>query len=318
MPIIGLTVSRNKYATELPETIFMGIGYNGRLDRKEERWPSVERFDMLQYFAIMKTLPSINWVLWDASGFQIVNRLPKKKYEKLGPQPKAEDVLDALITEQDRPKRSEIIANCDERYRNLRQFSEITDVNAKVVESRVVFRTDKRFADALDMALEYTERLKQDNPDLVGRILPKNPNPGCSLYLPLEIAEALYLEKFYGINGKFGPETEKNFDECIRGVQEGRNVGYTTILCPSSPVRPGYLDTNEPVLRLGNRDVYFEMMFRKQDDQYMDFVRSYLRPFKQDDETDLRCAIRLKGELGGRKESFFFGAIPETIRGGGL
>lgn len=318
-----LKVFRNTYAVDaVPNTMFMGFGYNGTLwsdDPQWQLWPSSERFDLLQYFAYMRAFKKrgVSWVIWDASGFKIVNSLPEKRYTGLGENPTPEDILDALISEQDRPKRRAIMNNCDERNKALNRFSSVAGVDALVIDSRRVFREDKRYVYALENALRYVKELSVDAPELIQNIFPKNGNSGSRFYLPLEIAEVLYLQDFFGIKGKFGPTTEEYFDRCILGIQNDRRVGYTALQCPTGPVRPGYLDDRSPgVLRLSNRDQYWWCVLG--DDPmvpaYKAFVASYLEPFRQDEEAMFDCAIRLKVELGGRKEGFLFGTIPDELK----
>jgi len=325
---LELERTKNSYAREdEPKKVFMGFGYNGNLWRKDTSWPSLERFDMLQYFAYMSALQQqgVSWTLWDASSYQIVNVLPKKNADRLGENPSPRDVLDTLIEEFDRPKREEIRENCKERFLSLVTFSMATGIDAKVINAQAVFRTKREFEDALGIALEYTKKLKRDNPELVEKIVPKNGNSGAGLYMPLEIAEAVYLQESLVVIGKFGPKSEQFFDECILGLQEEREIGYTTLWCPLGPRPPGYLKqrdiperatdaeiSTKRVLLLCNRDKYYEDLLADDnpaEDQnsreYRMFVKSYLEPFRRERETTVECAIRLKGELGGRKESFF-------------
>ncbi|HLC22529.1 MAG TPA: hypothetical protein VJJ79_02040 [Candidatus Nanoarchaeia archaeon] len=323
-----METTKNSYATEdIPKKVFMGFGYNGNLRREDQSWPSMERLDMLQYFAYMFALQQqgISWTIWDASSYQIVNVLPKKKVDSLGENPRAENVLDAILSEFERPKRAEIRDNCKERLRNLCRFSLITGVEAPVYNTQDAFMYScGLFTQALGSALEYVAKLKVENPDLVSRIQ-RNGNPGSWLYLPLEIAEAMFLETTFGVKGKFGPRSEQYFDECILGLQEERGIGYTALWCPLGPRPPGYLKqrdiqeratdaeiSTKRVLLLCNWDKYYENLLADDnptEDQnsreYRMFVKSYLEPFRRERETTAECAIRLKGELGGRKESFF-------------
>ncbi|MCS4539508.1 MAG: hypothetical protein HYU03_02310, partial [Thaumarchaeota archaeon] len=64
----------------------MGFGYNGDLEL------SGERLEMLDFFSWMKKLQEKGvqeWIVWDASGYFIVNKLPAKKLIRLGSQPSA-------------------------------------------------------------------------------------------------------------------------------------------------------------------------------------------------------------------------------------
>ena len=216
----------------------MGFGYNGTLSEKGER------IDILGFFSRMKLLEwkIKDWVIWDASAFYIVNRTPAKRIQDLR---SGTRILEALITEQDNKKRSEIKRNCDLRSLYLKKLIEISGIRAQYFDSRHVFREDKRFAECFDVSLDYFARLRRDCPDFVLRIMPNNGNPASQLYFPLEIAESIYLAEFFGVKGKFGPISERFFDDCILDVQSIMGNSYATLKdssCPeSSGGKPAYL-----------------------------------------------------------------------------
>ena len=141
----------------------MGFGYNGTLVSLGER------LEMLDFFSWMKKLQDKGvqeWTIWDASGYFIVNKLPAKKLIGLGSQPSASLILEALVEEQERPKRAEIKENCDLRSQYLQRLIQMTGVKAKYLNSWQVFREDSRYAEAVDVALEFVKRLEKDLPDL--------------------------------------------------------------------------------------------------------------------------------------------------------
>ena len=100
----------------------MGFGYNGSLEK------SGERLDMLDFFSWMKQTQR-EWSIWDASAYYIVNKTSPKKIQKLGDNPSAKNILDVLVNEQERPKRAEIIRNCDLRSLYLKRLIELSNID---------------------------------------------------------------------------------------------------------------------------------------------------------------------------------------------
>jgi len=253
---------------------------------------------MLDFFSWMKRLQQQGgvqqWTIWDASGFYIVNKTPKRRLEALNGDRSGEKILEVLVTEQDSPKREEIRRNCDARRQYLKRLIEIADIDAVYIDSRDIFRQDPRYAVALDIALEYVGRLERDNPSLVRKIVPPSENPATALYLPLEIAEAVYFEDTAGISGKFGPKTEQFFDACILGAQEEMKRPYMAIWSPLGPRKPGYL-FDEQALWTSSRDK--DVLAAFQDTGYDYFARRYLNTFCQAGEFAKDCMLRLKREL---------------------
>lgn len=277
---------------EISPRLFMGFGYNPDLAG------SGERLDILEFYTWMKNLQdefSTGWYIFDASGYQIVNRTPKKKIEKLGDRPGAEQVLDVLVTEQDRPKRSEIMRNCDLRSRYLRKAIDLSGINAEYIDSREVFREDSRYRDSLDESLDFVRKLERDAPDLVENIMPGGSNPASALYLPLEIAEALYLEKSSDVTGKFGPETEKYFDKAIMALAGERGSAYQTLRCPSGPRKPGYLSERDVIWTSSPEYVVSDLLGSDKD--YKEFVSEYLEPFRREGESIEQTALQTKQRL---------------------
>jgi hypothetical protein len=270
----------------------MGFGYNPDLARFGER------LDILNFFSLMKRFQDSlgsAWTIFDASGYAIVNRTPQKKITKLGDNPTGEQILDALVSEQDRPKRAEVMRNCEARSQYLQRIIEVTGIEAKYIDSRKVFRESRQYGEALDVALDFVERLKADNADLVDRILPPNPNPASKLYLPLEIAEAIYLWEIGKVGGKFGPATEEDFDRAILGVLEEMSQPYETLRCSFGPRRPGYL-SDRNVIWTQSPDTFVNGILET-DQAYRDFVAQYLEPFREQDEPVKSCAMRMRDKM---------------------
>ena len=284
----------------------MGFGYNPNLERNGER------IDMFDYFAWMRRLQESGvsqWFIWDASGFYIVNRIPKKRIESIG-KPTGRKLLELIVNEQDgqgygdgrrNEERKELKKNCDFRSMYLRRLINLSGINGVYLDSRITFRTDPRYATALDTALYYVEKLKIDKPEPLARILPTNNNPASWLYLPLEIAEAVYLQEVSNVGGKFGPKSEQYFDACILETQENRKSPYSVIWCPTGPRRnvygqekPAYLsDVN--VLWTTTPNKYVPVLL--DDSDYQKYVQSYMASFLQSGETLVKGIIRLKNRL---------------------
>ena len=270
----------------------MGFGYNSQLISMGER------LDILTFFSWMKRLSATfvqQWTIWDASGYYIVNKTPKRKIEALNGQLTGERVLEILVQEQESPKRTEIKFNCDLRSQYLQRLIKVSGINVRYIDSRKVFREDQQYAGLLDIALEYVQKLRIDNLRLLQRIIPPSDNPVRELYLPLEIAEALYLKEEYGVAGKYGPKSEQFFDACILGLQEQLGIPYTVLWSEVGPRKVGYLD-DKNVLWTKSPDWFISELLQK-DQPYFQFVQSYLPSFRQEGETSLQCLVRLRDLL---------------------
>ncbi len=270
----------------------MGFGYNPDLVNFGER------LDILSFFSWMKRLQEslgLEWTIFDASGYAIVNRTPSKKIVALGENPTAEQILDVLVSEQEQPKRAEIMENCELRSQYLKRLVDITKIRGEYVDSRRVFRESGQYTVALDYALELVSKLKAEAPELVGRIQPANAKLSNQLYLPLEIAEAIYLWNTKKVNGKFGPTTEKDFDEAILKAFEEKGDPYQTFRCSYGPRRPGYLGDRN-VLWTSSPDKFVDSVLSV-DQKYRNFVTGYLQPFLLENETLESCVIRMRNQL---------------------
>lgn len=274
--------------------MFMGFGYNGTLAS------SGERLEMLDFFSWMKKLQDKGvqeWTVWDASGYFIVNKLPAKKFLSLGSRPSASQILEALVEEQERPKRAEIKENCELRSRYLQRLISMTGIKAQYLNSWQVFREDSRYAEAVDVALEFVQRLEKDSPELVEKIQPNNDNPSSQLYLPLETAEAFYLNLNFGIGGKYGPKTEQYFDEAIVRLEKEWNAPYATIRSPLGPRKPGYLrDENVLVTGMSEREA---RSLLNSDAGYRTWIDNITVIFRRDKETVTEGALRMLQLLRG-------------------
>lgn len=270
----------------------MGFGYNPDLIRFGER------LDILNFFSWMRIFQDSfgsDLTIFDASGYTIVNRTPEKKIKALGEYPTAEQILDALVSEQDRPKKAEIIQNCELRSRYLRRLIEISGIKADHVDSRQVFRESKDYKQALDVALDFVKRLELDKPDIVDKIQPQNPNPASKLYLPLEVAEAIYLLEVGRVSGKFGPTTEEYFDQAILQILEERAKPYETLRCSFGPRKTGYL-SDRNVIWTQSPDSFVSGILAT-DSEYRNFVAQYLEPFRERGEQVESCAMKMRDKL---------------------
>ncbi|MFB6198732.1 MAG: hypothetical protein ABEI52_10765 [Halobacteriaceae archaeon] len=316
--IDGLDTSFNEPADSLaesiPERIFMGFGYNGNLAEKGER------LGMLQYFSWMDNLSdAMDVTIWDASSYQIVNhRLDYALKEASNSQtgslssrvPSADETLGILEEKiQDRP---DLRVDLEARETYLRRLNSFTGVDAEYINAWDLF-DDPAFVDAFDEALALTDAAVAES--VRDAVIPHRAGLSGKLYLPLEIAEALYLQEEHDVYGKFGPETEVCFDEAILQSQAARDVPYMTLRClsPANVValrRPrshSSFHLNPPYLSDGtdrairSRDSP-DMVREKLSDEYRAFLRpflnSHVRPGDTMSETLQRVGARLEGEDG--------------------
>ena len=299
----------------------MGIGYNALLREKGER------LDMLEYVAWMKRLldSCVSFVsFWDASMYQIANVLPKKRFCNSASSPGvAGNFLETLAEELQQPKRVEIAENCALRNKylwNLRSLLGLPSRSGTVRSAAEFFGPERderrwaRYATLLCEAAQYVERLREKNPKALEEFSSafRNENPAAQMYLPMEIAEALYLQNNTPgiISGKYGPQSERPFDDCILGLQEERFQPYAAMRSPlNSPARPGYLkpigdwpenvlwtsSSNDRIASVvkGTRTKFYEDV----ECEYSDFVRGYLRVLAEPDEKLVDCAIRLRDAM---------------------
>jgi hypothetical protein len=292
-----LTLDTTIKEVSIPANFMMGFGYNPRLSE------AGERLDILQYFSWMKVLQekgiANKWFIWDASCYAIVNSARGKNFKKLGDNPEAESILEFLMNELARPKKQQIRDNCELRGAYLRKAMEIvgmkTGFNAKYIDAKKVIEQDPGYAIALEFALEYVQDLEKTTPDLIARINPKNPNPVSKLYLPLEIAETIYLRETYDALVKFGPDKEEDFDKCIIGFNEDNNTSYATIRCNPGPRKSGYLD-DELSVRTSSPDKYVKELLDR-DKPYRDFVRSFLASVETEKRDLLSSTLFFRDQL---------------------
>ncbi len=290
----------------------MGFGYNPQLVT------SGERLDMLDFFSWMKQLQDgrivPEWVIWDAAGYAIVNKIKdtsSRSFKTLVGGASAATILDCLCEEQNAKypfrsvfdSREKILfqQNCQLRSEYLKRFIAVSGVNAEYYDSREVFGSDPRFRDALEESLAFVKYLEAKTDPILEEVMPQSSSKVGSLYLPLEIAEALYLANVKNVNGKFGPVTEKYFDTCILNCFEQNKKEYTALRCPLAPneKRPAYLKTDDP-FPLTTKGTTKAKTIKKrlsQDLVYQQFVNNYLEIFKSDNETVIQTIQRLRRSL---------------------
>lgn len=328
----------------MPQDVFMGFGYNPMLREKGER------LDMLEYVAWMKRLldAGVNFVtFWDASAYQLVNVLPKGRFcgNPASDPGAAAGFLETLAEELQKPKRAEIAENCALRNQylwNLRSLTGLPPTRSGTVrsvtdlfrgikdgedgEKDLVQRAEQnnfaRYATLFCQAAEYVERLRADDPNLLSQVFSpatlkkiKDENPAAQFYLPMEIAEALYLQNNTPgiLSGKYGPQSEQPFDDCILGMQQERFQPYAALRSPLGPVRSGYLkpldgwvdgvlwtsSSNDEIAKLIRRNSINceEGELSDVNREYGDFVRDYLRVLAEPNEPFVDCAIRLRDAM---------------------
>lgn len=251
----------------------MGFGYNPDLYRYGER------IDMLYYFAWMLKLQKeldIQWTIYDASGYAIVNQARDKNILKANGEPKT--IINTIINEGNRPCKEYFRRNCDLRSNYLKRLIKISKLEANYIDSRVIFREDGDYVEAFSIAYNFVEKNK-DSSRFVKEVNKRSNNLSKKLYLPLEIAEAIYLYNKESIDIKFGPETEKYFDEGILGIMKQDSINYSSLLCPLGPRKPGYLSDENVLWSKMRIDLIVQTL--SEDDNYKEFVSSYMSIFRK-------------------------------------
>lgn len=290
----------------------MGFGYNPQLVTFGER------LDMLDFFSWMKRLQEggvVNqWIIWDAAGYAIVNKIKdtaSRSFKTLVGDASAATILDCLCEEQNGKypfrsvfdSREKILfqQNCQLRSDYLKRFIAVSSVNAEYYDSRKVFSSDPRFRDALEESLAFVRYLEAKNDPILEKVIPQSSSSVGRIYLPLEIAEALYLTEIKNVYGKFGPSTEEYFDTCILNCFEQEEKAYTALRCPLAPneKRPAYLKTDDPfpLTTQGTTKAKTIKKRLSQDPVYQQFVNNYLQIFKSDNETAIETIQRLRRSL---------------------
>ena len=275
----------------IPEKLFIGIGYNPNLNTLGER------LDMLDFFYWTNKFPTPQWTIWDASAYYIVNKIQQKKFKSLGPNFSVKQLLDTIVEEFNRPKRAEIRKNCYLRQVYLVLISCLFKRPIEIVNAYTMIQgeSDKTFAEALELALDYTRRLERDSPKLMEQIYVKNSNPASRLYLPLEIAETIYLNRVDGIGGKFGTITEMFFDEAILGCMKQSGIPYKVFWCPKGPRKIPYLD-DQKVIRTFTTDSSVEKLLQD-DKEYADYVARYISPLSRQGESLFDSVRRIRDKI---------------------
>ncbi|MBT3297584.1 hypothetical protein HN385_01530 [archaeon] len=297
----------------------MGFGYNPQLYCNGER---LEMLDYFSWFNKFLKLGTEEVLIWDASCYSIVNKInrfaPRETYSILSKDPSGKQVIECLIKEQERspniisPKTEigKYRTNCQLREQYFRKFIEILNIDVSYLNSWDVFRKDERYTEALEKSLDFIKFLEKDNPNLVRKIyFNRTPNPATRLYLPLEIAEAIYLEETKGIKTKFGPISEQFFDIAIEEMFEQLELGYSTLRCKITPGidRPVYLGIKEG-RPLGSKSTYRTIKkVLKFNPELAEYLDSICEPFKgrYDDgkiETLTGFLRRISKQLEGKKE----------------
>jgi hypothetical protein len=262
----------------------MGFGYNPDL------WCG-ERLDMLEYFSWMSRLSGsiLAWTVWDASSYYIVNKISLEKVRKLGSQPRAEKILDLVLEELERPKRREILQSCDLRKDYLGRLLRTSGIDGEYLDARDIFPTVE-FAEALEMALQWFWRARED---MVSAVFPKGATCASELYLPLEIAECVYLIK-RGIDAKYGPASEQAFDRCIIDTMDMIGSAYTTFRSPLGPCgKAGYL-RGGGILTSDSPDM---IRAKLKDQAYRGFIANYTLFLRAPEESLEDTCIRLVAEV---------------------
>lgn len=215
-----------------PSRFFMGFGYNQDLIK------TGERLDILDYFSWVKVLSEIKdveWFLWDASCYYIVNRIKQKKISEDVVERKETSSIMNTLFEEIETKKPEIRGNNRVRKQYLNAILTAFSINGTVIDAYDIIREDVDYLEAFYFCLDFCKRQQNIEPEKIP--IPRNSNNRVELlYFPLETAEALFLKKRFDINTKFGPQTEKNFDYFITKAVNEKGGSYRTLWCPNPPI----------------------------------------------------------------------------------
>jgi hypothetical protein len=277
---LGMSSTINRMVTELPYVFFMGFGNSNNLMEKGER------LDMLNYFSAMSILSEFGiqrFTLWDASSFALLNRLSPKLFNGLTD---AYEIVGRFADELG--KRKDVNANCDLRRDYLLRLADISGISAYYQDARKILPVPE-FLEAFATALEYIGL----NPEKANATMPPNANAANRLYSPLEAAEAIYLGKRNEF-AKFGGNGELGYDELIAGIQEVSGKPFMAARCSDGPRRPAYLADKEVLTTRSTPDEVGSLL---SDQQYRNFVESYMQPFWMRDEPLEQAIFRMQKRL---------------------
>ncbi|MGM5485007.1 MAG: hypothetical protein ACQEP1_04005 [Nanobdellota archaeon] len=238
---------------------FIGIGYNSRLKERGER------LDIIDIFYNLQRLGD-DWTLYDASSYAIVNRISPKKVDKTE---NADDILELMVEELERPKKKQMKDNVELRQKYLERANEITGTGAAYINALDRIK-DKSLLPYLEETLNL---LPSIDDEVKEKVWPKEANSANKLYLPLEISEALMLYD-EGIDVKAGPQTELYFDRAIEEVMAKEDRGYRTTRFLTGPKGPAYLPA-ENVIWTKEDSVEDKL----DDKAYRDYVADYMKLF---------------------------------------
>lgn len=226
---------RQELNGNLPRKFFMGFGYNPDLVE------TGERLDILDYFSWVKELSryqEVEWILWDASCYYIVNRTKQKRINETALERKeAREIVEILFDELQKPKKRKIRENNELRTKYLNAILKATGINGRVIDAYSVIWNDANYLKAFEFCLGFCKAQQNLQPRRVP--VPRSANRVQALYFPLETAEALFLQQRFGIDAKFGPATEERFDFFITEAANQLGRGYASLWCPVPPETVG-------------------------------------------------------------------------------
>ncbi len=256
----------------------MGFGYNPSL--REDG----ERFEIIDYFRWMQLLGS-PVVLWNAGCYYIVNRTKLKRIpEELIERREASTITDILVEQLS--YKQDIMENTELRQRYLTTLRNRLAVRAEVINAYNILPRES-FKKVFDECLRFFKSFNTDDP-LVTGILPRNANRVNALYAPLEMAEALWLYREKGIRVKFGPQTEKPFDDLVGRLMENLSISYVFIRCPNPPegYRTAYLGGAFRSICFSDIPETIVAKFQINTSAYREWLESMLEAFYQDGDLE--------------------------------
>ena len=255
-----------------PKEIFIGLGYNSDLSVRGER------IDILDFFSWFKryhaAVNSARLTVWNAASYQVVN-------ESSGCMDLdySVDVAKAILnTVQELFDVNRTVAlNSSLRAKYIKTIIDSFGIDAQVISAEEKFR-DVLFANCFQRALAFCRDSKQQKLKIT-KCVRKNNGSFDTLYTPLEVAEALYLAKLFGVDYKLGPTSEAPFDRFILDLSRKMcDVPYKIIWYSRAPNRPAsYIKGHQNCIYF--TDSPEDVRSKLQDRSYAHWLSDVLNPF---------------------------------------
>ncbi|VVB67925.1 Uncharacterised protein [Candidatus Norongarragalina meridionalis] len=219
------------YASEFFEVIstyepivYKGVSYNPLIGAYGEN------FNLIDFFGWVKEA-GLKSIILNASIYAIINEAKTPLVEKYSERA-AEDAVGFLLSKTaDYPAVKES-AKMRDRYLRAISLSLFPPMGQPlVVEASSMFQ-NKRYLECLQEAIAFCAGYPQSGERLMFRKYANYIRYNTAFqrwYSAFVLAEALYLNRAYGVNLKLGPTTESNFDSLIREFMKKLEIPYAFI-----------------------------------------------------------------------------------------